>query len=195
MAPVVAFLVPLAWALGTFPAAGIVARAHGLDVTSAGSGNPGASNIARLLGWRWGAVVLLGDFAKGAIASGAGLWVGGRSAAFVLGAAAVLGHTLPLYRKGGKGVATAGGALTVLYPWLAVGTAIVWLVVARLLHKASVASLVIVVGFPVAVIVTGHDLWEDLVVTALAVLIVGRHLPNIRRLLRHEELDLGRPQD
>jgi glycerol-3-phosphate acyltransferase PlsY len=190
MLPVV-LLVPLAWLLGTFPSAQIAARiAGGGDVTREGSGNPGASNVGRLVGWKWGAAVLVADFAKGAIAAGVGLWVDGRPGAFVLGLAAVAGHTLPLYRKGGKGVATAGGALTVLYPWIALVLAVVWFVVARVLHKASLASLLIAVAFPVAVAVTGHALWEDIVVAALAVLIIARHASNIRRLLRHEENDL-----
>src|SRR6476619_4783955 len=132
---VVALLVPVAWLLGTFPSAQLVARAHGVDVMRDGSGNPGASNVARLAGWRAGLVVLLIDFAKGAAAAGVGLAVGGREGAFVLGRAAVLGHTCPLWRKGGKGVATAGGALFVLYPLIALGLALVWVIVARVLKK------------------------------------------------------------
>src|SRR5215470_5743795 len=74
----VVLLVPVAWLLGTFPTAVLVARAHGHDVTREGSGNPGASNVARLVGWRAGALVLVCDFAKGAVAAGVGYAVGGR---------------------------------------------------------------------------------------------------------------------
>jgi acyl phosphate:glycerol-3-phosphate acyltransferase len=186
----VAALVPVAWLLGTFPSAQLVARAHGHDVLKEGSGNPGASNVARLLGWRAGAIVLLLDFSKGALAAGAGMLVGGRAGAFALGVAAVVGHTLPLYRKGGKGVATAGGALVVLYPLIVVGLAVVWFVIARLLHKASLASLLATVLFPVAVVALHYDTWEIVVVAALAVLVIARHLGNIRRLLRRQEIDL-----
>ncbi len=189
MLPVV-LLVPVAWLLGTFPTAVLVAKSRGYDVTKEGSGNPGASNVARLAGWKWGAVVLLGDFAKGAIASGVGLVVGGRAGAFVLGTAAVVGHTFPLYRKGGKGVATAGGALTVLYPQIAAALAIVWFVVARLLKKASLGSLLIAVLFPILVWLWGYAPWEIIVVSALAVLIVARHAGNIKRLLHRSEIDL-----
>jgi len=70
---VVALLAPLAWLLGTFPTAVLVARAKGRDVTREGSGNPGASNVGRVLGWRWGAVVLVAEFAKGTLAAGVGL--------------------------------------------------------------------------------------------------------------------------
>src|SRR5689334_10263386 len=152
-------LVPAAWALGTFPTAVLVARAHGHDVTKEGSGNPGASNVARLVGWRAGALVLIGDFAKGAIAAGVGLAVGGRAGAFALGIAAIVGHTFPIYRKGGKGVATAGGALLVLYPLIVLGLAVVWFVVARVFHKSSIASLLGVVLFWVAAVVMDYDLW------------------------------------
>ena len=187
----VAAFIPVAWLLGTFPSALLVARAHGRDVLSEGSGNPGASNVARLLGWRAGALVLLLDFAKGALAAGGGMVIGGRAGAFALGVGAVVGHTFPLFRKGGKGVAAAGGALVVLYPVIVVGLAVVWVVVARVLHKASLASLLATVLFPAAVALRGYDVWEIAVVAGLAVLVIARHLGNIRRLLRRQEIDLG----
>jgi glycerol-3-phosphate acyltransferase PlsY len=189
----IVLLVPVAWLLGTFPSAGLVARAHGRDVMREGSGNPGTSNIARMLGWRAAALVLLCDFAKGAIAAGLGYWVGGRPGAFALGVAAILGHTFPLYRKGGKGIATGAGALVVLYPVIVVVLAVVWVVVARVLHKASLASLVCTVAFPVAVVIGAYAPWEIAIIGCLAVLVVARHAANIRRLLRREEADLGSP--
>ena len=188
---VITFCVPLAWLLGTFPSAQLVARAHGRDILKEGSGNPGASNVARLLGWKAGALVLLCDFAKGAIAAGAGMAIGGRPGAFALGVAAIIGHTFPLYRKGGKGIATGAGALIVLYPFIVLTLAVVWFVGARLLKKASIASLLCTVLFPVAVIVLQYDTWEIVIIAALAVLVVSRHLGNIRRLLRRQENDLG----
>src|SRR5215813_9240525 len=130
MLPVVV-LVPVAWLLGTFPTAVIVARAHGHDVTREGSGNPGASNVARLVGWRAGALVLVLDFAKGAIAAGVGYAVGGRPGAIVL------------------------------------GLAVVWFVVARLLHKASLASLLGVVLFWIAAVIMDYALWEIVLLSAL----------------------------
>jgi glycerol-3-phosphate acyltransferase PlsY len=192
---VVALLVPVAWLLGTFPSAQLVARAHGADVMREGSRNPGASNVARLVGFKAGLFVMVIDFAKGAIAAGVGLAVGGREGAFILGLAAILGHTFPLYRKGGKGVATAGGALVVLYPFIVLGLGIVWVVIARVLKKSSLASLLCVIAFPVVVALTGHELWEVAVLAALAVLIVVRHAANIRRLLRRQEnsLDARKP--
>jgi glycerol-3-phosphate acyltransferase PlsY len=190
---VVALLVPLAWLLGTFPSAGIVARAHGRDITQEGSGNPGATNVTRILGWRAGAVVLAADFAKGAIAAGVGLVVGGRPAALILGAAAILGHIFPLYRKGGKGVAVGAGVLTVLYPVLVLVGAVVWIVIARVMHKASLASVVCAGLFPIAVLATGwYDTWEVVLLAVLAALVVVRHAANIRRMIRHEEIGMGK---
>ena len=150
----VALLAPLAWLLGTLPTAVLVARSRGHDILDEGSGNPGASNVGRVLGWRWGIVVLAIDFAKGAVAAGVGLAVAGRVGGLVLGAAAVLGHTFPILRKGGKGVATAGGALTVCYPLISALLAVVWFVIARGLRKSSVASLTITVAFPLLVLLT-----------------------------------------
>lgn len=179
-----------AYLLGTFPTALLVAKAGGHDVLAEGSGNPGASNVARIMGWRAGLLVMAGDLAKGAVAAGVGLALGGREAAYVLGILAVLGHTYPVTRgfRGGKGVATAGGMLAVLYPLIVLGLAVVWFLTARVLRLASVGSLIVAVLFPVAVWLTGRAGWEIAATGALAALVVLRHLPNLRRLIRGQEL-------
>ncbi len=179
-----------AYLLGTFPTAILVARAGGHDVTAEGSGNPGASNVARIMGWKAGLLVMAGDLAKGAIAAGVGLVVSGRPAAYVLGFLAVIGHTYPVTRgfRGGKGVATAGGMLAVLNPLVSLVLAAVWFVAARVLKLASVGSLVIAVLFPVGCALTGRAGWEIGITSVLALLVIIRHLPNLRRLLRGAEL-------
>lgn len=182
-----AILVPLGYLLGMFPTAVLVARAKGVDVTRAGSGNPGASNVARLLGWRWGALVMATDFAKGALAAGLGLAAGGRAGAYFVGAAAVVGHTFPLGRKGGKGVAATGGMLVVLFPLIVLTLFAVWLFVARVLKKASIASLLVSALLPVTVGVVGYDWPEVAVLGVIALFIFVRHAANIRRLVRREE--------
>jgi acyl phosphate:glycerol-3-phosphate acyltransferase len=183
-------LIPVGYVVGMFPSAVLVARAKGHDIMAEGSGNPGASNVARILGWRFGAIVLLADFAKGAAAAGAGRVTGGRGGAYLVGCAAVVGHTFPFRRKGGKGVAAAGGMLVVLFPEVVVALAVVWFVVARLLRKASIASLLILVAFPVTVALTGYDAWEVAVISAVSALLLLRHLPNIRRLVHRQEIDV-----
>jgi glycerol-3-phosphate acyltransferase PlsY len=191
--PGVLFLVPLAYLLGSFPTAALVARATGHDILREGSGNPGASNVYRLAGWKAGLVAFVGDFAKGAIPSAVGLVLDGHRGAYLLGFAAVIGHVLPvMFRfRGGRGVATAGGTLAVIFPLITLGLALVWFIIARGLRKASVGSIVVTVAFPVLVAVTGHE-WGDVVVTsALSLVVLSRHLPNLRRLFRGEEPGLG----
>ncbi len=190
---VVLVLVPVAYFLGTFPSAALVARAGGHDVLHEGSGNPGASNVARLMGWKAGLLVLVADFAKGALAAGVGLGLDGHRGAYILGVSAIAGHMLPVTRrfKGGKGVATGGGVLVVLFPVIVVCLAVVWFVVARVLKKASIASLIIAVAFPLAVWLTGGSALDIAVVSALAVVVISRHAGNLRRLVRGEEHGLG----
>lgn len=190
---VIALLVPVAWLVGSFPTAMLVARAHGVDITASGSGNPGASNVLRTLGGRAFALVMAIDFAKGALAAGVGLAIGGRPGAYVLGIAAVMGHTVPLWRKGGKGIATAGGMVVVLFPIITLALAVVWAVIARVLRKASLASIVCTIAYPVLVAVSGRDWWEILVTSVVAAFILVRHASNIRRLVRGEESDLRAP--
>jgi len=196
---IIAVLVPVAYFLGTFPSADVIGRRRGIDVTVAGSGNPGASNTFRLLGWRAGVLVFAMDAAKGALAAGAGLALAGNAGAYVLGVAAIVGHMFPVTRRfrGGRGVATGAGVLLVVFPWLTLASAALWFVVVWLTHKASLASLVVAIAFPIAVALTGNS-WADVVViAAVALLVIARHAPNLRRLLRGEELGLdpGTPDD
>jgi glycerol-3-phosphate acyltransferase PlsY len=194
---VIALLVPAAYLLGTFPSAELIARRKGVDVNAEGSGNPGASNTFRLLGWKAGALVFALDFAKGALAALVGLLVDGHEGAYVLGAAAIVGHTLPVTRrfKGGRGVATGAGVVFVVFPLLTAGAALVWFVVVRVTHKASIASLTVIVLFPIAVAATGASVTDIVVVSCLALLVVARHLSNLRRLVRGEELGLDPGQE
>jgi len=187
---IAAILLIPAYFLGTFPSALLVARAGGRDVLAEGSGNPGASNVARLMGWKAGLVVLLADFGKGAIASGVGLVVAGRGGAFALGVAAVVGHMFPVTRKfkGGKGVATAGGMLIVLYPVIVLILGVVWFLVARVLKLASVGSLVCAVLFPVLVAIAGYGVGEVVALAVLAVVVIARHAANVQRLFQGREL-------
>lgn len=184
-----------AYLLGTFPTAQVVARRAGHDPTLEGSGNPGASNVYRLAGRRAGAAVFAGDAAKGALAAGVGLMIGGRDLALVTGAAAVLGHVFPATRRfrGGKGVATAAGLAIVLFPLVSLVLAAAWLTVAKGARKASLASLVAAAGLPAGVAVSGRPGREVAAAAAVTLLVVSRHAGNIGRLLRREEatLDAG----
>ncbi len=185
-------LVVGAYALGTFPTAALIARREGHDPTSEGSGNPGASNVYRTAGRRAGALVLIGDLLKGVAATGAGLAVGPRGLGVACGLAAVVGHVLPLTRlgRGGKGVATAAGMAAVLHPIPSAVLGVLWLVIARVSGTASVASLTIAAGLPIAAAVGGARWPEVAALAACAALIVWRHRANIARLLTGRERSL-----
>jgi glycerol-3-phosphate acyltransferase PlsY len=194
---VVVLLAPLAYLLGTFPSAAFVARRKGVDVTSAGSGNPGASNTSRLLGWKYGALVFAMDACKGALATAAGLAIDGHRGAYLLGGAAVLGHVWPVTRKfkGGRGVATGAGMMLVLFPVITLLLSGVWFVLVKVTRKASLASVTVVVLFPVLAAIAGHS-WGDLVILGgLALVVLVRDVSNLRRLVRGEEHDLGGSED
>jgi glycerol-3-phosphate acyltransferase PlsY len=182
-------LLPIAYLIGTFPSAMIIASASGIDIREVGSGNPGASNVTRVLGWRRGVWVFVIDIAKGALAAGLGLVVADRPAGYALGAAAVVGHVFPIWQRfrGGKGVATGGGVFAVMSPLVFVVLISLWLIVSRLTKKASVASILIVTLLPVGVGIVQREAWEVLATIGICVLVIARHLGNIRRLLGRRE--------
>jgi acyl phosphate:glycerol-3-phosphate acyltransferase len=188
-------LLPAAYLLGTFPSAALVARANGIDIATVGSGNPGASNVTRALGWRKGIWVFVLDALKGAIATGLGLVVDGRPAGYWLGAAAIVGHVFPIIRRirGGKGVATGGGVMVVLHPLVAVALMVIWIGASRATSKASVASIAVVALLPVGVAVTGSPGWEVAASVGLCALVMARHLGNVKRLLSRTEPELSSP--
>lgn len=188
-----ALALPMAYLLGTFASAHIVARAHGLDITTVGSGNPGASNVTRALGWRAGVTVFALDAAKGALSAGAGLWLWGRPAAYLLGAAAIVGHIAPATRRwrGGKGVATGGGVILVVLPVVGAAVIALWWLVTRITRTPAVGSIVAVIAAGLGLWLTGPPPWELAASAGLCVLILSRHLGNVRRLVRREEHAMG----
>ncbi len=182
-------VVLVAYALGTFPTALLVGRRLGFDPTATGSGNPGASNATRIGGLRAGAVVLLGDAGKGALAAGIGLAVDGRTLAWSAGAAAVAGHLWPVTRglRGGKGVATVAGVGLVCAP---VGFAVLGVVfglLVKLTGKAAIGSIVVAALIPVAAAAEGQSAAEVALAAAIGAVIIVRHRTNVRRMLEGQE--------
>ena len=188
-------LVVAAYALGTFPSSAIVAGKQNLDITKVGSGNPGASNVIRNLGWKTGLAVFLLDMAKAAIAVGlAWIVTGDRNhpLSYLCLFAAILGHSYPVTRKfkGGKGVASGGGGMFVLFPLTSLILFSSWFVLTKATHKASVASLTISIALPFGIYYEGAEAWEIAATLALVGFIIVKHLPNLRRLKTHEEPDI-----
>ncbi len=177
---------------GTFPSALLVAKRGGIDVTAAGSGNPGTSNVVRLLGWKYGAVVFALDMAKGAIAAVIGWQIDGTRVsvfAYFCVVAAIVGHTYPVTRKfrGGKGVATGGGAMFVLHPAISLVLFTSWFIIRKLTKKSSIASLTISVALPIAIAIDGAEAWEISALVVMVILIIVRHIGNIQRLRTKQE--------
>jgi glycerol-3-phosphate acyltransferase PlsY len=193
-----ALLIIVSYVLGTFPSAILIARSNGIDIATFGSGNPGASNVTRALGWKKGIWVYILDALKAALATALGLglffdWAGtGRPLAYACAAAAILGHMFPVFRrfKGGKGVACGSGALMVLQPVIGIAVPIVWWIISKATGKAAVASLLTVASVPIGLAVLGRPAWEFAAMACLCGLILVKHWRNFGRLIRREEPSL-----
>ena len=123
---------------------------RGEDIRTQGSGNVGATNVFRVYGRGLGLPVALLDVAKGFAAASLGLWAGGAIVGVLAAAAAMVGHAYPVFlrfRKGGKMVATAGGATFALAPLAAFSCVGVWLAIFLVTRYASLASIATAVGF------------------------------------------------
>jgi glycerol-3-phosphate acyltransferase PlsY len=189
-------LVP-AYFVGTFPSAVMVARSRGIDITKVGSGNPGASNISRTMGRKWGVAVFALDALKGIIPAALGAYaLDNDKLAYAMIAASVLGHMFPITRrfKGGKGVATMAGAMFVMQPVISAILAVVWIVVLKLSRKSSVASIALIIGLPLLAVLFHVPTWEIITMIAINALVLLRHIPNIKRLIRGNELSASRSE-
>lgn len=167
--------------VGTASPATLLARRRGVDLRAVGSGNPGASNAGRALGRRTGVLVAVLDVAKGA-APAAAFGALDHRAGLAAGLAAVLGHvTSPFLRgRGGRGVATAAGAVIGSHPLWAPVVIAVWLLVLALSRWIALASVAAATSVFVVAVAVGEDrLWAGL----LALVVVARHQPHLVRRL------------
>src|SRR5438132_318717 len=134
--------------IGGIPFGFLVARWRGVDIFAEGSGNIGATNVGRVLGRRFGILVFLLDFAKGAVPVALAKMLaadlpGASALAVGAGLCALLGHMFPIYLRfrGGKGVATGAGVVSVLVPLPALAAVLTWVVVVAASRYVSLASL------------------------------------------------------
>jgi acyl phosphate:glycerol-3-phosphate acyltransferase len=170
-----------------------------VDVRTLGSGNAGATNVWRTLGFKMGLAVALLDIAKGAVAAVLGLWLGGDLVGVLAGVAAMVGHWRPLFlgfARGGKIVATTGGVALALAPFAALSAAGLWILVFLVFRYASVSSIVAAISLPLFALLYGAS-WPVVAFTSGAALaIIVLHRTNIRRLLAGEEhkMELRRPR-
>ncbi len=191
-------LLALSYVLGATPTSYWVGKGvYGVDLRERGSGNLGATNTFRVLGWKAAVPVILVDVTKGFLP----VWwfprIGGASIAWTLafGGAAVLGHMFSFWvgMRGGKGVATSAGVFLGLAPWAVLGGFVVWLLIVLSTRYVAAGSLAAAAFLPVLVWLTPHRGGRGLVTftVALAVFIIFAHRSNIRRLLGGTENRFG----
>ena len=197
-----ALAIAIAYAAGSIPSAYIAGKARGVDLRKHGSGNLGATNVIRVLGTKIGLVVFAFDVAKGAlpvlllprytISSLSPVWM-----AIACGVAAILGHTRPvflLFRRGGKGVATAAGVFLALAP---IQTLLVLIVFAVVLLTSGFVSLGSLISASLLPVLIGVTLGPRSPVFGISVLVAAfvywTHRANIGRLRRGEEHRFGKP--
>ena len=208
------FAVIAAYLLGSIPFGLLIAKAHGKDLRSIGSGNIGATNVARALGRKWAYLCFLLDVLKGLIPMLATmllirplsiqsyaerivlLWLW-----LAVGCAAILGHIFPIYLKfkGGKGVATSLGVALGLWPYYTICASFaiaIWAVVVLIWRYVSLASITASIAFPLLLILAiilrpswdFINLWPLLIAaTAIPLMVIIRHRENIKRLLAGTE--------
>jgi glycerol-3-phosphate acyltransferase PlsY len=186
-----AILIPLGYLLGSMPWGYWVPLLFArVDIRTLGSGNVGATNVWRVLGFKYGLSVALLDILKGLAAGLLGTQLGGPTIGVLAGTAALVGHWRPIFlgfAKGGKVVAVTGGVGLAVAPVASLAAAAVWIFVFLLTRYASLASLVAGVALPVFAVATGAS-WSVVAFTIGAGLaIVVLHRTNLVRLVRGEE--------
>jgi acyl phosphate:glycerol-3-phosphate acyltransferase len=194
MSPIVGVL--LSYLAGSIPSAYLAGKARGVDLRKHGSGNLGATNVARVLGAKTGAVVFLADLLKGFLpvfflpryteTLQPGFW------ALVFGVAAIAGHVKPIFllgKGGGKGVATASGVFLALAFVPMLISEVLWILVFYITRYVSLASLVGAAALPIAILIWSHDPRSPVFVASvvIATFVFWTHRANIGRLRRGEE--------
>jgi len=184
--------------LGAIPTSYWVVRvARGQDLRTMGSGNLGATNLYRQLGWTFAVPVGLFDALKGAVPVAVfGPWAGLDTLASIgLGVLAVVGHVWSVFVgfRGGKGVATGGGIVLGVAPLAFVGALLAWIVVVKLTGYVSLGSMVSAILLPFLVwVLNPADRIAVLPIAGLALLVIWFHRANIRRLVAGTENRFGK---
>ena len=190
-----AAIVVLGYLLGSCPWGYWLVRIfRGDDVRRHGSGGIGASNVWRAHGRRLGIPVVALNTLKGSVPALLGVLLVSHLCGIVAGAAAMLGHARPIYlrfERGGKMVATCGGVLFAVAPWVALTVGGFWLLVFALSRYTSVASVLAAVALPVAAVALGYPLAVIVFAAVTGLAIVFLHRSNLRRLRAGTENRFG----
>lgn len=192
-------LLLVGYLIGAIPFSFLVGKSRGVDLRRVGSGNTGASNVWRALGFRYFVVALILDILKGWLPTflAHSVFQVPALVTIAVGICAVIGHVYPVFLgfKGGKAVATTGGVILGFAPVLTALAAVVWTVVYKVFGYPSVASMVDVVVIALTGTVMAFMGWLDPVYAAFiwvaVVYVFYLHRANIQRLLRGQEHGIG----
>jgi glycerol-3-phosphate acyltransferase PlsY len=184
----------IAYILGNFATAYLVSKTTArIDIREYGSGNAGSTNVLRVLGAKPAALVFLGDLLKGVAAVLIGRYIAGGYGEILAGIFVVAGHDWPivLKGKGGKGIATTIGLMIPIDPMIVVSIVITGIIVIAVTRYVSLASVMGVLIFPIAMIIT-HKPMEYIVFSLiLSAVAIFKHRSNIVRLISGKESKLG----
>ena len=179
------------YALGSINPAVLIARVFGKDLRQVGSGNPGATNVGRALGPKWGVLVGFLDILKGLVPALVFGMLAGEIAGEIAGLAAVLGHiTSPFLKgRGGKGVSTTLGAILGVQPWFAIPVLAAFGIGVAVFHRVGIGAAIAAAVLAVTGVVYWRVGWADgsdaVFAVVLAALVLGRHWRNLRQAIWH----------
>jgi acyl phosphate:glycerol-3-phosphate acyltransferase len=190
---IIALLLLAAYLIGAFPSSYVVAKlARGIDLRQHGSGNLGATNAYRVLGWKAATPVFILDIFKGWLPPFYFPRIDGNDRwewALAYGAMAIVGHVFSVYVrfKGGKGVATGAGVFLALAPLAVLITTIIWTSLVVITRTVSIGSIAAAAALPIAVALLDDRRLVLVLAVALAAFVIYAHRANIKRLMRGEE--------
>jgi acyl phosphate:glycerol-3-phosphate acyltransferase len=211
-----AVLLAVAYLVGSIPFSYLIARLFaGKDVRQEGSGNVGATNVARTAGKLAGVLALAGDLLKGVAiiliarwlvarpewpyAAGPQPWESREMWVALAGLIAILGHMFPVWLRfhGGKGVATAGGVILALDPRVFAAAVLVFAIIVLLSRMVSLASIVTAASIPLLFRFVALDspYWRTVISIGIALAVIVKHHSNIARLAGGKERKLGRKKE
>lgn len=184
----------VSYLLGAVPVGYITCKYwKGLNILEHGSGNIGFTNVLRTAGKGPGAVVLIGDIGKGALAAYLGTYFGGQNWGILCGVAAMLGHSYSVFLKfkGGKLISTGAGVMFVLAPEIGGIAAVTWLTILALTRYVSLASITAGLAVPASMILLNKSTPMIIFGLTASAFVIYRHRENIGRLLAGKEYKIG----
>ncbi len=185
-----------AYLLGSIPFGVLISqKVARLDITKAGSGNIGATNVAREVGLKWGVITLVADVLKGFIPVVLARYLLGSSIEMnealkgMIGLTALLGHQFPVYShfRGGKGVATCLGVFLAISPISCLFSGVMFFILVALWRYISLGSILGALTMPIWLYLTGHSTFMILPSLVMSLLITFQHRGNIQRLIQGNE--------